>query len=636
MNKDEIYKEIQKYQYISFDMYDTLVKRNLKDPKDLFKLVERTALEKYKNIVQGYSQLRVATEEKIRKAKTSEITLAEIYDELAKQYSSPVAEELINLELEYEYNLTVLNPWIESVYKFCCENGKKIIIITDIYLPEEFIKRVLKKVGINKWSCLFVSSTSGKTKNDGSLYDLALKVLQINGCGMLHIGDNKHSDYDMARSRGIKAIHIEKDYFQLIYNTYMQSDSETSVLCNHTIAFQNNHMREGWNRPYKLGYECFGPLLYSFSKWLKENVVDEKIDKIFFLSRDGKIMKRAFDIYDGNHETDSNYFFASRRALQVPRLVEAKNIKDVLDFIYFPSELTIESLLRKLGIDNDDIVDIICKKVEKRKNTIITRKDLDGALGNKIWNVVFPYMKRNAESEQKSFIGYLNQEHFNGRVAIVDIGWFGNMQSNIESIIKQNQISATVYGYYIALAPDGKHQKHLNMKGYLYDIHHNQKLHRKEALINQVFETIFMAEHGSVKRYIEQKGEYSVELLEPDLKDTESINWLREYQKGALAFVEDYCKNGISYNFPIEFITNCAFRQFLEPCLQDAKKWSSFKFRDGEISFIAYARDLKYYLKNPRQFLKDYKVAFWRIGFLKQVFKANLPYDKIVSLQKHI
>lgn len=70
-----------------------------------------------------------------------------------------------------------MNPWIKSIYKYCCKNGKQIIIITDIYLPEKFIKRVLKKVGIDSWRCLFVSSTSGKTKNDGSLYDLALKEL---------------------------------------------------------------------------------------------------------------------------------------------------------------------------------------------------------------------------------------------------------------------------------------------------------------------------------------------------------------------------------------------------------------------------------------------------------------------------
>lgn len=239
MSKDEIYKEIVRYQYISFDMYDTLVKRDLKDPKDIFKLIEKAALKKYKNIVQGYSQLRVETEEKIRKSKKTEVTLTEIYNELAKLYTPSIADELMHLELEYEYNLTVMNPWIKSIYKYCCKNGKQIIIITDIYLPEKFIKRVLKKVGIDSWRCLFVSSTSGKTKNDGSLYDLALKELQINGCEILHIGDNKHSDYDMAHDRGIEAIHIEKDRFQLIYNTYMHSDSEMSVLCNHTIAFQN-------------------------------------------------------------------------------------------------------------------------------------------------------------------------------------------------------------------------------------------------------------------------------------------------------------------------------------------------------------------------------------------------------------
>ena len=135
-------------------------------------------------------------------------------------------------------------------------------------------------------------------------------------------------------------------------------------------------MKEEWSRPYKLGYESFGPLLFGFSKWLKENVVNEKIDKIFFLSRDGKIMKHAFDIYDGDHETDTDYFFASRRALQVPKLVEAKNIKDILGFIYFPSELTIESLLRKLGIDDDNTVSYTHLDVYKRQLLMHLEKNL--------------------------------------------------------------------------------------------------------------------------------------------------------------------------------------------------------------------------------------------------------------------
>ena len=54
MSKDEIYKEIVRYQYISFDMYDTLVKRDLKDPKDIFKLIEKAALKKYDNVNMKY------------------------------------------------------------------------------------------------------------------------------------------------------------------------------------------------------------------------------------------------------------------------------------------------------------------------------------------------------------------------------------------------------------------------------------------------------------------------------------------------------------------------------------------------------------------------------------------------------
>ena len=109
MIKDEIYKEMVKYQYISFDMYDTLVKRDLKDPKDIFKLIEKAALGKYENIVQGYSQLRVETEEKIRKSKKNEVTLTEIYNELAKLYTPSIADELMHLELEYEYNLSLIH-----------------------------------------------------------------------------------------------------------------------------------------------------------------------------------------------------------------------------------------------------------------------------------------------------------------------------------------------------------------------------------------------------------------------------------------------------------------------------------------------------------------------------------------------
>ena len=34
-------KEINKYKYISFDIFDTLIKRNVEKPEDIFKIVEK-------------------------------------------------------------------------------------------------------------------------------------------------------------------------------------------------------------------------------------------------------------------------------------------------------------------------------------------------------------------------------------------------------------------------------------------------------------------------------------------------------------------------------------------------------------------------------------------------------------------
>ena len=82
-------------------------------------------------------------------------------------------------------------------------------------------------------------------------------------------------------------------------------------------------------------------------------------------------------------------------------------------------------------------------------------------------------------------------------------------KSNIESIIKARSNTANVYDIMWHWQPDGN-IKHLNMKGYLYDIHHNQKSHKKENTNKSGFETIFMADHGSAKRYIEQEGVYQL------------------------------------------------------------------------------------------------------------------------------
>ena len=80
-------KKIDKYQFVSFDVFDTLIKRDLANPKDLFTIIEK----KYK--INNFYYKRVEAEKKARTVSgKKDISLTEIY----QQYSS---DEEINIRL---------------------------------------------------------------------------------------------------------------------------------------------------------------------------------------------------------------------------------------------------------------------------------------------------------------------------------------------------------------------------------------------------------------------------------------------------------------------------------------------------------------------------------------------------------
>lgn len=78
-----------------------------------------------------------------------------------------------------------------------------------MYLNEEVILRILNKAGYVEGE-LFLSSTYGKTKNSGALYDAILKKFPHKK--IVHIGDNYDSDYIIPRKKGIQSIHIKKQF----------------------------------------------------------------------------------------------------------------------------------------------------------------------------------------------------------------------------------------------------------------------------------------------------------------------------------------------------------------------------------------------------------------------------------------
>lgn len=283
MLSDSIEQEMtDDIEVISFDIFDTLILRPFVRPTDLFWMMGQELNDP------GFHDRRIMAESDARRRKGSEITLDEIYENL------DVPENVKELECELETTLCFRN---EPVCKELDDYSKDhtIIITSDMYLPRSVIEAILEKNGI-RYDRLYLSSEIGKTKHSGKLFDHILEDLSIPPSKMLHIGDNRHSDVNVPKRKGIRT-----SYRKAPISEYLgKHTDERRYLRRHdglisSIIIAMDMMRkEDENIWYDIGNRYGGPLAYAYSRYLKE--VCGKDSLIAFASRDGYSLKKCFEL----------------------------------------------------------------------------------------------------------------------------------------------------------------------------------------------------------------------------------------------------------------------------------------------------------------------------------------------------
>lgn len=204
---DLLLKKIDKYDVISFDIFDTLLLRNVLQPSDIFLLLENEVKEKFS--ISNFAQIRIDAEARSRTAENGfETSLQRIYDEI-KDINSDVKKQIMDMELSLEDSFLVANPFMKKVYDYAKKKNKTIICITDMYLPQEFLRATLEKNGYKNVK-IYLSCDYMKQKRDGSLFIEVFKETGFNKDSWLHIGDNQESDYNQPRALGIEAYHYVK------------------------------------------------------------------------------------------------------------------------------------------------------------------------------------------------------------------------------------------------------------------------------------------------------------------------------------------------------------------------------------------------------------------------------------------
>lgn len=319
---NEIQKQIDAHNIVSFDIFDTLLLRPYVKPTDLF-----LHLEKLEN-ADGFAKARIEAQNRAYNSMQSnkeDITIDEIYDEIAGEYKN-----LKLKEMDLEYEVLRVNPEMKEVYDYALKQGKRIIIVSDMYLPEKFLSKVLKKNGYKGFEKIYVSGDRKKRKGTGELYKFVTKELLGEENNILHIGDNKNSDYNVAQREGIDSFWYEQviqrylrqnEKAKMFLEKYPNNLEVSVMIMAFALHWLENPNEEFWAR---IGYEYGGPMVYAYMRWVEEQVLKEGIKEILFVARDGYSLQKVFDSF-GHKDIKTHYIYAPRQVFINCNIEQAMN-----------------------------------------------------------------------------------------------------------------------------------------------------------------------------------------------------------------------------------------------------------------------------------------------------------------------
>lgn len=383
---EDIKREIIKRKIICFDIFDTLILRPFLEPTDLFILME-SYLHEITNLIDKipFRDIRMAAEQQTRdflynkNGKPTEVTLDDIYAFMKKAGLLNLDDEKINkikqLEINLEMKYCYSRKAAKELYELANYLGKKIFIISDMYLPKEVIEEILEKNGYIEYDELFLSSDTQLFKGNGAIYEKLLSSYKADEIFML--GDNWESDVAVPERYGIGSKHFPKPT-DLLYNRVSNWLYTGEFFCNlidSRMPFYYPHANSTFisyrgalglianqlfDYPYvnydptsdfngqasRIGYAILGPNILAIVMALMDGA--KKYDVINFYARDGWLPYLATKYLNEIISSDKhiNYVHVSRKSLIPLSLQKADDLYTLL--IRFPSSITVDAIYNYL------------------------------------------------------------------------------------------------------------------------------------------------------------------------------------------------------------------------------------------------------------------------------------------------
>lgn len=453
-------------QLIAFDIFDTLLTRPLINPDHTKKIVVERLNQTEASL---FSQYRATAEAQARQEAGRDIDINKIYQNFSKLSGLPASrcQELAILESNIELASVCARPDAVKLLQMAKEVGKRVVLISDMFLPESVIMQMLEKNNIIGWDKIYLSSTVGCRKDTGDLYKHVFEKERVAGKNVVMIGDNERSDLQLpADNFGVRCLHLLRAndvakslpfYQKMVFDKSILNNLNNELTLGLIIQKNLNKIAEVdpddlrlySERPYQLGYNLVGPLLVSFSDWLLDTAKESSINELYFLAREGKIIKDVFDMWSATYgeKPESHYLQLSRRAVNVPGITTMEDVVKIAKIDFFPNKLS-SFLFERFGLTLDNTIwQQIYEKGLWSEDKLVHIENSNLAEVEELLAFLLPEILNNSQAEFIAMQQYLNESGLsaNPSSAIVDVGYSGTIQKALCSLIKR-----PVHGLYMA------------------------------------------------------------------------------------------------------------------------------------------------------------------------------------------
>lgn len=523
-DRETLEREIGAHEYISFDIFDTLLTRKVLLPEDVFELAgRRLAAEGIK--ISDFKEKRIQSQSELG---LTNPTLDEIYANFQRKYkiTPETAKQCLEMELSIEKEVLIPRRDMVELYQQCVARGKKVSLVSDMYIPEELLVPILEKNGITGYDSIYISCDKKQLKLQGLLETYQAETKETGS--FLHIGDHLIHDGICAGLAGMDYCLVANSYKMALKTAYRTSIEAAKTLEEHLMlglsiakvlnspfsSSEENGMIE-IAADYDYGYGFCGAVLSQFALFLYEEVKKEDFDDILFAARDGYLMQKMYDLLRERKTEDKDlmpkgiYFYTSRKAAVMTCINNEAYINMLIDIS--PGMEPKKLMKERFGLRDSQLLPYDAETYD--------------IIHKYVWAHVEQIFKR-ADEAKRNYFKYMGSIHLQigGKYAFMDFVSSGTSQKSLAKIVPF-EIKGIYAGW-----NSGESQEEVGVKALYSDTDTFFLKYYK------LIETFMTSEEPSLSHF-DKEGK---PVFQKQERTEQELSYVREMQRACIDYFSDF------------------------------------------------------------------------------------------------